>query len=655
MEEAEKMYRKINLVLGTLCLLVFFSTITGDTAVDMVLKTLCLLVFFSTITGNTAVNLVLGFLCLLVFFSTITSYAAVENVSDELISEDPNEKIRGSLQDYLEYAKICDAEITGENPQNIPDSRFIVDDQRSNNIRVKSIAQQVNDTNEYNFYVIGKNFTPNGKVIAEWFGSEFVYSNSLEKELQIGEDFYSIARMGIQRKSSGTAEDQEWIIESKNDPTCLGKGKIIYMNNNGIRQEVILAPLGHIDENRDSICDRCQMRAIPQKEGDTITAALQDMELTFTCIDDDYGGGMLYLADDTVPLSFFGGYGSVEYGSSKIYQYFRDGFQNGFSIKNGVLGIQVNGTNGVSYAMSLSKTEYEKYRDQIKGGKFLLRDSSNGSIIGVDENGSYQVENPENTEYGIRIAIVLEKPEEGQPDKIHWNIGDVQACEIDGEIYMFRCIDQNYVDGSENHRQSALFLCDTIIPANYGSTYQIQQMEDGSHQYVFVPGPIVNFGSSNDYKYSKIRKWLGANEIFNTEPISIGIDYAFIGKTAEKSYADFNGNTLKSSYIGSQKLNEQLFILSVDEAVRYKDVLWKFEGSEVDNPDTQYAAFSKGYWLRSPMGTSENYDTGYVYVVDIVDGNIHAELTRPCEETGNDELNITAVYGIRPAFTMPQN
>ena len=69
----------------------------------------------------------------------------------------------------------------------------------------------------------------------------------------------------------------------------------------------------------------------------------------------------------------------------------------------------------------------------------------------------------------------------------------------------------------------------------------------------------------------------------------------------------------------------------------------------------QYTPFSKGYWLRSPMGNAQSYDTGYVYVVDLVNGSIHPASIKPLESTGNDELDVTTTYGIRPAFIMKQD
>lgn len=421
---------------------------------------------------------------------------------------DPDQEEKNQYARYLDLARENESEITGEDPEKIPDSRFLVTDQTSNDYRVRSISTQINDQDEHCFYVIGKNFVPNGITVAEWFGEEAVYSNLLETEIQIGQDTYYVSKMGIQRKISADNCGHLWEVEGEQEASCSEKGKAFYQCSLcGEEKVVTLPPLGHIDQDQDQICDRC----------------------------------------------------------------------------------------GESMDSSISS--------------------------------------------------------------IHWKVGDVQAREIDGKIYMFRCIDQNYSDADANHRQAALFLCETVIPANYGSDYKVKQQADGSHKYEFVPGPIVNYGNGNDYKYSAIRKWLnGSKEQFrDAESVNIGVSYAYMGSTGDQEYADFDANSLVAYYIGNQQLKEPLFILSVDEAVKYKDSLWKFDGSEEDNPETQYTPFSKGYWLRSPMGNAQNYDTGYVYVVDLVNGSIHPASIKPLESTGNDELDVTTTYGIRPAFIMKQD
>jgi len=93
-----------------------------------------------------------------------------------------------------------------------------------------------------------------------------------------------------------------------------------------------------------------------------------------------------------------------------------------------------------------------------------------------------------------------------------------------------------------------------------------------------------------------------------------------------------------------QLLQDKVFILSLDEALKYRDVLWRFNGSEINNPLTQVSAYSKGYYLRTPQDGGLNdflYGDG-IYVVSLVDGNIQPV-----------SVNETS-FGIRPAMAIPQ-
>lgn len=243
--------------------------------------------------------------------------------------------------------------------------------------------------------------------------------------------------------------------------------------------------------------------------------------------------------------------------------------------------------------------------------------------------------------------------------KSHWNPGDTVIRKIDGEPYRFRCIDGDYQDETGHHRKAALFLCDTVIPANHGSRYDFETPEDASHGYVFYPGPIVNFGSSGEYKYSAVRDWLNASEpdLAGAEPVNTGVFRACTGSTPKGMFSQFNGGTLKGDYIGSQKMTDRLFILSVDEAFQYRDWLWRFDGSKEENPESQYGAFCKGYWLRNPAGDRKDYNTDFVYIVDLVNGNIRPAPIAPDKTAamGDEELQVTGTIGVRPAFALPQS
>lgn len=426
--------------------------------------------------------------------------------------ENPDKEEEKRLVGWYQTAKEAEAEITGEEPGNIPNSRFLVETGHENDIRLLTIADQIPVLEEPLVYVIGKNMVPNGIILEKRFCDELEYSHMVEDTIRIGADIFYVTRFTIRRKIGAETCHHMFEEEIHSEPTCLRRGRTVYTCALcGFQEEVIAAALGHADVEGDSVCDRC--------------------------------------------------------------------------------GGDVNDTDG------------------------------------------------------------------SEAEKVHWNIGDVQAREIDGEIYLFRCIDQNYADGMETHRKSALFLCDSVIPANFGSEYCRKPDADGLYDYQFIPGPIVNFGAESDYKYSAIRTWLTDCEqnFFNTEPVNIGISRAYTGSTGAGMYSQFQESELTGAYIGSQRMSGKLFILSVDEAIRYKDWLWKFDGSESENPETQIGRFCKGYWLRTPEGAGGNHDTGRVYIVDLVNGNLHPCAVSPESGTADDELNVTGTAGVRPVFTMPQD
>jgi len=259
------------------------------------------------------------------------------------------------------------------------------------------------------------------------------------------------------------------------------------------------------------------------------------------------------------------------------------------------------------------------------------------------------------------------KPKQEGEEKQHWNLGDTIARELGGITYTFRCIDQNYQNGSASETIAALFLCDSVIPADMGSFYEYEKQEDGSYQYVFHPGPIINFGASGEYKYSKIRQWLKSQEGQTASAVwaDIGISRNYMGQTEEGSYSQLQEKALRSHYIGNQQMTDQLFILSVEEALKYKEYLWRFgvmpQDGAKENPESQYSPFKKGYWLRTPMGNGSGEDTKKVYIVDLINGNIHPQSIQ-LEESSNkhgfyeqeEEWANTSSIGIRPAFALMQ-
>ena len=121
-----------------------------------------------------------------------------------------------------------------------------------------------------------------------------------------------------------------------------------------------------------------------------------------------------------------------------------------------------------------------------------------------------------------------------------------------------------------------------------------------------------------------------------------GVNTAYQGKTGSGEYEQFAFDDLEEYEKPFQMMEDQLFIFSLEEAVKCRDVLWKFNGSSQNNPQSQYSPYSKGYYLRTPQYEGEGgfqYGKG-IYVVDLADGNLHPV-----------DVSDTSI-GIRPAFVL---
>ena len=220
--------------------------------------------------------------------------------------------------------------------------------------------------------------------------------------------------------------------------------------------------------------------------------------------------------------------------------------------------------------------------------------------------------------------VCFKQIEGNDPEPVHYNIGDVQARRIKGKIYLFRCIDEDY-------GKKALFLCDSTIRSDIDSSAATVKK--------------LTFGSNNNYKYSYIRTWLNdnADDLFGAEATLIGTNVAYQGATGDGSYEQFNENELIALEKPFQLLEDEIFILSVEEAIQYREYLWRFGGSEENNQETQYSAYSRGYYLRTPQYKGENgfeYGPG-IYVVDF-SGSIH-----PVSVSSTDNIGIRPVIAIR--------
>lgn len=243
------------------------------------------------------------------------------------------------------------------------------------------------------------------------------------------------------------------------------------------------------------------------------------------------------------------------------------------------------------------------------------------------------------------------------PEQYHWKLGDVVKRTLDGVSYRFCCIDPNYEEGEAMGQSLALFLCESVIPADTGSQYVYEQREDGSFGYVFYPGPVIRFGENAEYADSDIRAWLtGLESEADVMPrVNAGVETSCMGQTAAGTFSRLRQSDLRFSRMGDQFLMDRYFLLSVEEALRYREYLWKVDGCGEEETSRNAGTFSGGYWLRTPMGDGDGAETRRVYVVDLVNGNLHPQEVMPETEGEADaELAVTSPIGVRPAFVLKQ-
>lgn len=253
---------------------------------------------------------------------------------------------------------------------------------------------------------------------------------------------------------------------------------------------------------------------------------------------------------------------------------------------------------------------------------------------------------PEHTGSCIQCGRILdEEAKKEQGELIVWKEGEVQLRRLGDQVYRFVCVDEDYRSGKGQHRTGALFLCDSVIRSD-------QESDSSAHR-------VLSFGADNNYKTSVVRDWLqkqSAGETFQLAPVSVGVLSAYTGSTGKGSGAGLLEDALKRYTLSEQWMTDFVFLLSLEEALRYREVLWCF-GNELSrkaqmgegdrtNGKTQLSAYSRGYYLRTPCyeenGAGEYRNGSQIYVVDLETENIH-----PAEVTSE-------TYGLRPAFVLPQ-
>lgn len=240
------------------------------------------------------------------------------------------------------------------------------------------------------------------------------------------------------------------------------------------------------------------------------------------------------------------------------------------------------------------------------------RENTGNQAYMVQYNGHIASSRVSLTETGVRPAFVLGR---GEPDHSQgriWYTGDTQERTIHGKTYTFRCVDPNFCDAGMN-RAGALFLCDSIIGGD-------ASIFDENH---------------NGWEASDLRSWLneGLEDSEGIADAVTTISYTYAGKTSDYRLAERNFTKRKQP---GNDITDKLFCLSLEEALRYGNYLWKLDGSETDN-FTLAGSHTMGYWLRTPAAR----DGKLCYAV-MYDGRVAPE------EVESERI------GIRPAFVAVQ-
>lgn len=101
---------------------------------------------------------------------------------------------------------------------------------------------------------------------------------------------------------------------------------------------------------------------------------------------------------------------------------------------------------------------------------------------------------------------------------------------------------------------------------------------------------------------------------------------------------EFLDTELSKKELPVQVVMDQWFLLSLEEALKYRDILWEISGGE--------SPYSQGYWLRTPAFMEESSNEfvygEWEYAVDLVQGCI-----RPVQVSDG-------AMGFRPAYCLPQ-
>ena len=411
----------------------------------------------------------------------------------------------------------------------------------------------------------------------------------------------------------------------------------------GLRQEIceecgdskdtVISKLGHTDTNGDSVCDRCGAAMGELSIGSVLTVETglsgRYHSMEFICLDDAYQGGYLFLAKDVIPYGTAPGYGTTgDYTDSRLRRWLNDSFYEGLSIAPRIQKADLTESTDVvaDYVFCLSRDEVLEYSasamdswtEEAGTGSFWTRTSDEmmgAYVYAVTAQGHLASIPAKDRNSGVRPAFILGEADKEEESGRFYMEGDTQERELAGQSYVFRCVDPDYADAGGNP-VGALFLCDEVIGAD-----------------------ICRFGEPgmNSWAESTLRSWLNDNLANRTDlaPADTSIRASYSGKTSAYGQSLSLGRFTKE-ITEKEPSEDEIFCLSLEEAIRYQDYLWRLRGSGDDN-FIHTGTYTSGYWLRTPY----TYNIGMAYAV-----------TSEGEITAVDVENESV--GFRPAYVVKQ-
>lgn len=542
----------------------------------------------------------------------------------------------------IKYHKIFDNKKT----------EFIVTNDGEVRDYMSDIGSAMYDTDSHDFYLIGKDYDPSTAVVSEViYGYDLTgYQGAIEDTFELDGSTYKVFHFRLSRAFEEETCDHEWQYVEELPGNCyVAEQTTVECRKCKARKTVYKGALGHIDYDYDRVCDVCHEQ-LSISVGDSITVNWDGRDyygktaaLSFTCIGTDADGNYVLLAETDVTKDIFGKYaedGKGYYSTSDLHSFLNDGFADGLSVKSNL--IMKNGER----VSILSEDEYNAYKKAagntyiFPDGNFLLKSEDEDTVLTT--KGAVDISEADNQNVRPVIYLPASSADVGAEGG-SWSTDDLQARKIGSEVWLFRCVDENYEDSSATPKHLALFLCDTVIPSNYEMGFGIGATEDTEGQQETRFFSTTN----NNYKYSTVANWLKSNtkDVGDLVRVNVGIKNEYSGETKKGLWDRFSASALTAhARTNPQVYYADIFIPSVEEAISMGKYLFKFNGSDKNNARDIVNNYRRGYFLRTPeYGTTDK-----VYYVDLVTGRIAT--TNAVAKSDDDVCEI----GIRPAYVVEQ-